>query len=185
MKRVFDIILAVLLAIPALLITMLACLAIVFETRASPLFLQERVGFGKRTFRMLKLRTMSADTQTVGSHEVPAGSITRVGAFLRKTKIDELPQILSVLAGDMSFVGPRPCLPSQTEVVAARLQRGVYNVRPGITGRAQLLGIDMSTPEQLATVDEEYVKSRTFAGDIAIVCSTALGKGSGDAARSS
>jgi lipopolysaccharide/colanic/teichoic acid biosynthesis glycosyltransferase len=108
--------------------------------------------------------------------------VTRVGRFLRKTKIDELPQILSVLRGDMSFVGPRPCLPVQTELIEERARRGVYAVLPGITGKAQLEGIDMSAPRLLAETDAEYVAGRSVAGDLRILLATLLGRGSGDAA---
>lgn len=119
----------------------------------------------------------------MASHEVGAAYVTRVGAFLRKTKIDELPQILSVLAGDMSFVGPRPCLSTQTQLIAEREAHGVFAVLPGITGPAQVAGVDMSRPVELAQIDGRYVRERTFLGDVKLIVQTAFGGGSGDAVR--
>ena len=131
---------------------------------------------------MLKLRTMQIGTEARASHEIGPSRVTKIGRFLRKTKVDELPQILSVLRGDMSFVGPRPCLLVQTELIEERTKRGVYTVLPGITGKAQLMGIDMSTPRLLAATDAEYVTERSMAGDLGILLATLLGQGSGDAA---
>ncbi|KHA50140.1 Sugar transferase [Sulfitobacter geojensis] len=112
-----------------------------------------------------------------------AAQITRIGAFLRKTKIDELPQIWNVLMGDMSFVGPRPNLPNQSELIAERARRGVYDVRPGITGPAQLTGIDMSTPVELATADAAYIANQTFCEDLKLILQTGTGGGRGDAVK--
>ncbi|MEL6875617.1 MAG: sugar transferase, partial [Pseudomonadota bacterium] len=113
--------------------------------------------------------------------ETPASSITKCGHLLRRTKIDELPQIWSVLRGDMSFVGPRPCLPQQAKLVDLRKSTGALDVKPGITGPAQLAGVDMSTPEKLAAIDAEYAKNRTFWNDIAMIFRTASGRGTGGA----
>lgn len=118
-----------------------------------------------------------------GSHEVAENWITPIGRRLRSAKLDELPQLFNVLRGEMSLVGPRPCLPVQTEVIAARRARNVFRVRPGITGIAQLASIDMSTPEKLARADSEYVENRSFSGDLRIIVATMIGGGSGDAAR--
>lgn len=183
MKRLFDFMLALLAFGPALCICVPVLLAIRVETPGSPLFLQTRVGKNQRAFKLLKLRTMAKGTAQKGSHEVSAAQITRVGHFLRRTKIDELPQIWNVLIGDMSFVGPRPCLPNQTELVAERQKRGVFEVRPGITGPAQLAGIDMSTPETLAIADARYVTSHSLMGDLRMIWHTATGGGCGDAVK--
>ena len=183
MKRASDIVLALLLVLPAALIVSIASLAIRLESPGPALFRQERVGRHQRTFRMLKLRTMRWRTRVGASHEIGQQNVTKVGHLLRRTKIDELPQIIAVLRGDMSFVGPRPCLPVQHELIEHRLRLGVYDVRPGITGKAQLAGIDMSTPEALAAIDAEYVHERTFWGDLAILAATVVGRGMGDAAR--
>ncbi|NYI27465.1 sugar transferase [Sulfitobacter geojensis] len=169
--------------IPALLLCIPALIAIRLESPGNPLFLQTRVGKNQRPFTLVKLRTMAAGTAHKGSHEVSAAQITRIGAFLRKTKIDELPQIWNVLMGDMSFVGPRPNLPNQSELIAERARRGVYDVRPGITGPAQLTGIDMSTPVELATADAAYIANQTFCEDLKLILQTGTGGGRGDAVK--
>lgn len=113
------------------------------------------------------------------THEVNAASVTPLGAFLRKTKFDELPQLYNVLKGAMSLVGPRPCLPSQTELIEARRRNDVFRLRPGITGLAQVMNIDMSVPERLAHIDGTYAQTRTFAGDLKLILATVTGSGRG------
>jgi O-antigen biosynthesis protein WbqP len=181
-KRPFDLILAFLAIIPAAVICLLVLPMIWLDCRASPLFLQERVGRHRVTFHILKLRTMKASTQNVASHEAGSAQITRTGAWLRRFKIDELPQIWNVLTGDMSFVGPRPCLPNQLVLIEEREQRGVFSLRPGITGIAQIAGFDMSTPTALAEQDADYLSPWSLATDCIILWRTATGSGSGDAA---
>ena len=122
-----------------------------FDT-GKPVFVQERVGRYKKPFNLYKFRTMNVNTKSVASHLANQSSITKFGGFLRKTKLDELPQLLNVLKGDMSLVGPRPNLYNQTELIEERDKRGVYDVTPGITGLAQINEIDMSTPKKLAEV---------------------------------
>jgi O-antigen biosynthesis protein WbqP len=129
-----------------------------FDTRA-PLFRQERVGRHQQPFVLVKFRTMRPDTASVATHLADASAVTPFGRFLRRTKLDELPQLWNVLRGDMSLVGPRPCLFNQHELIAERVARGVFDVRPGITGLAQVQGIDMSTPELLARTDAEMLAS--------------------------
>jgi lipopolysaccharide/colanic/teichoic acid biosynthesis glycosyltransferase len=141
------------------------------------------VGRDRRPFVLYKLRTMSVDTGDRASHEVTPAQITRIGDILRKTKLDELPQLLNVLKGDMSFVGPRPCLPSQMALIEERSRRGVYRIRPGITGPAQLAGIDMSTPKELAEADALYLERINLWDDFRYLVRTALGRGSGDAVK--
>lgn len=182
-KRTLDILLAAALLPFAVPVLALAALAVRLDSPGSAFFRQERVGRDRRPFRLVKIRTMATGTPNVASHEVGAAYVTRVGAFLRKTKIDELPQILSVLAGDMSFVGPRPCLSTQTELIAEREAHGVFAVLPGITGPAQVAGVDMSRPVELAQIDGRYVRERTFLGDVKLIVQTAFGGGSGDAVR--
>lgn len=127
------------------------------DTR-SPLFYQKRVGINKKVFLLVKFRTMQLKTTSVGTHLVNKSLITPIGHFLRLTKIDELPQLLNVLNGDMSLVGPRPCLINQKELIVERYKRGVYKVLPGITGLSQLKGINMSTPVLLAKTDRSMIK---------------------------
>jgi len=153
-----------------------------FDTR-SPLFRQERVGRGQNSFVLVKFRTMRPDTASVASHLADVSSITPLSHFLRRTKLDELPQLWNVLKGEMSLVGPRPCLFNQQELIAEREQRGVYKARPGITGLAQIQGIDMSTPELLAKTDAQMLKTLSFRNYFRYIFLTILGKGSGDRVR--
>ncbi|MFQ3192557.1 MAG: O-antigen biosynthesis protein WbqP [Paraglaciecola sp.] len=150
-----------------------------FDTR-SPIFIQERVGKKKRPFKLIKFRTMTVDTKSVASHLASTTSITKLGAFLRKTKIDELPQLINVLKGEMSFVGPRPNLFNQDELITEREQLGVYNVLPGITGLAQVNTIDMSTPKLLAETDQKMIATLTLVNYFKYILQTATGSGSGD-----
>lgn len=150
-----------------------------FDT-GSPLFRQERVGQDQRPFTLVKFRTMRPDTASVASHLADASAITRFGAFLRRTKLDELPQLWNVLKGEMSLVGPRPCLFNQTELIAERHSRGVFEARPGITGLAQVSNIDMSTPKLLAETDAQMLKGLTLALYFKYILMTVGGKGAGD-----
>tara|TARA_R110000824_G_scaffold77488_6_gene195918 strand:- start:744 stop:1307 length:564 start_codon:yes stop_codon:yes gene_type:complete len=182
MKRLFDLILALSLAIPALLVLSIAVIPAYIECRVNPFFVQTRVGRHQMLFKMIKLRTMYPATDDLASHQVSANSITRSGRFFRKTKIDELPQIWNVIVGEMSFVGPRPCLPSQTELREKRETRGVYLLVPGITGLAQIKGIDMSKPQELAVADAAYLGGWSLFSDVKLIIATAFGSGRGDAA---
>lgn len=153
-----------------------------FDT-GSPIFVQERVGRNKKTFKLIKFRTMSVDTKSVASHLASKASITKLGSFLRKTKIDELPQLINVLKGEMSLVGPRPNLFNQKELIAERDALGVYNVLPGITGLAQVQNIDMSTPQLLAKTDKQMIESLTVTRYFQYILMTVTGSGSGDAVK--
>lgn len=150
-----------------------------FDT-GSPVFIQQRVGKNKRPFNLIKFRTMSVDTKSVASHLASSASITKFGGFLRKTKIDELPQLINILRGEMSFVGPRPNLFNQEELIVERDSRGVYDVLPGITGLAQVNTIDMSTPKLLAETDQKMIQTLTIKDYFKYIIQTATGSGSGD-----
>lgn len=150
-----------------------------FDT-GSPVFIQERVGRYKKPFNLYKFRTMNLQTKSVASHLASKSSITKFGSFLRKTKLDELPQLVNVLLGDMSLVGPRPNLFNQEELIKEREKRGVYNYLPGITGLAQINEIDMSTPKKLALKDEEMLINLTLKDYFKYIIGTVLGKGQGD-----
>ena len=181
-KRALDLLICLLLLPVALPLCLILFLVIRLESRGSPLFVQHRVGRRLQPFRMLKLRTMYADTEHVASHHVGQDRITRFGRLLRRLKLDELPQLLNVLAGSMSLVGPRPCLPSQTELIEARRERGLFAFRPGVTGPAQVSGVDMSEPVRLAEVEAAYFHRATLAGDLGLMLKTVFGGGSVDAA---
>ncbi len=159
---------------------MIIIFAIGLIDNKSPLFFQQRVGKNQKPFTLVKFRTMAVNTSSVGTHLVDASSITKLGQFLRKTKLDELPQLFNVLTGDMSLVGPRPCLPNQTELITEREKRGVFSVRPGITGLAQVNDIDMSTPRKLALYDALMNKNMCLKLYINLLIATGLGKGHGD-----
>jgi lipopolysaccharide/colanic/teichoic acid biosynthesis glycosyltransferase len=181
-KRLFDFCAAfggLIVLFPVLLVLT------IMVRRSSPggaFFLQKRVGRDEVPFTCIKFRTMAAGTPSVGSHDAAEAWITPIGKTLRAYKLDELPQLWNVLTGDMSLVGPRPCLPTQPEVIAARRAKGVFAVRPGITGLAQIAGIDMSTPEKLATADAEYVRTASLWHDVSMIFGSVFGKGKGDAA---
>lgn len=177
--RLFDIcfsLLGLILGFPVLLTIFLVGL---FDT-GSPIFRQERVGRNKKPFTLVKFRTMRSDTASVASHLASKDSITKVGAFLRKTKLDELPQLWNVLKGEMSLVGPRPGLFNQEELTAARDALGVYSVRPGITGEAQVNSIDMSTPVKLAEIDAKMINELSVSSYFKFILMAVTGKGMGD-----
>jgi O-antigen biosynthesis protein WbqP len=150
-----------------------------FDT-GSPIFAQERVGKHKKPFKLYKFRSMHVNTKSVATHLANSSSVTKYGAFLRKSKLDELPQLFNVLFGDMSLVGPRPNLFNQEELIEERDKREVYKVVPGITGEAQINKIDMSTPQLLAETDAVMTQNLTFQKYLYYIIVTVLGKGSGD-----
>ncbi|AQM18541.1 sugar transferase [Vibrio anguillarum] len=153
-----------------------------FDT-GSPIFVQTRVGRNKKPFKLIKFRTMSVETKSVASHLASNASITKLGAFLRKTKLDELPQLINVVKGEMSLVGPRPNLFNQEELIKERDALGVYDVLPGITGLAQVQNIDMSTPQLLAKTDKQMIDTLTLKDYFKYILMTATGSGSGDAVK--
>ena len=179
MKRLFDICAALLGLVLSLPLVAVAALAIRRESPGPAIFRQKRIGRWAREFTCYKLRTMYAGTADLPTHEAKVSAVTPLGHRLRKWKVDELPQLFNVLLGQMSLVGPRPCLPMQNLLIEARASRGVFAVRPGITGLAQVRGIDMSEPARLAAVDAEYVGSASFVGDLKLVLATVFGRGVG------
>jgi lipopolysaccharide/colanic/teichoic acid biosynthesis glycosyltransferase len=154
--------------------------AIGFFDTGSPLFRQVRVGRNKRPFTLIKFRTMRLGTAHVATHLADPAAVTPFGSFLRRTKLDELPQLWNVLCGNMSLVGPRPCLFEQLELIAARERLGVFAVRPGITGLAQVSGIDMSKPDLLAETDALMVRSLRMDHYLDYLLKTLAGRGAGD-----
>ncbi|MCC4270476.1 sugar transferase [Marinobacter nauticus] len=179
MIRIFDLVFSALGLIVGLPVLLLLVVIGFFDT-GSPIFRQERVGRNKKPFTLVKFRTMRKDTASVASHLASADAITPFGRFLRRTKLDELPQLWNVLKGEMSLVGPRPCLFSQDELIAQRESRGVLSARPGITGLAQVNDIDMSTPALLAETDAKMLKGLTVGAYFKYILLTISGKGSGD-----
>lgn len=182
MLRVFDIVFSFFGLLFGLPILLAIYLIGIFDT-GSPLFLQERVGRHQKKFTLVKFRTMRVGTASVASHLADANAITPMGQFLRRTKLDELPQLWNVLWGDMSLVGPRPGLFNQKELLQYREQYGVFNARPGITGLAQTSGIDMSTPELLAKTDAKMLADLHITSYFGFIFKTVLGSGQGDAVK--
>lgn len=148
-----------------------------------PLFRQERVGRKQVPFILLKFRTMRRDTASVPTHLVDASAVTKLGGFLRRTKLDELPQLLNVLKGEMSLVGPRPCLLKQHDLIRERVARDVFGARPGITGLAQINGVDMSAPRLLAETDAQMLKDLGIRQYLSYIIQTFAGAGRGDRVR--
>lgn len=179
MIRLFDVFFASLGLVFGFPVLLLIYVLGLFDT-GSPLFRQERVGRHQMPFILVKFRTMKVDTASVASHLASSASITPMGSFLRRTKLDELPQLWNVLKGEMSLVGPRPNLFNQAELIAERAALGVYDVRPGITGVAQVQGIDMSTPKLLAETDAQMIRALSLSLYFRLIMQTALGKGGGD-----
>lgn len=179
-KRTIDLVLSTTMLICSSWLMLLIAIAVKANSRGPAIFAQDRVGLDGKVFTCLKFRTMFTGTRNVATHEMSGAAVTSVGRHLRRLKLDELPQLINVLRNEMSFVGPRPCLPTQSGLIKQRAQRGVIKVKPGITGLAQINGIDMSDPVRLASWDERYCTFRSLAGDVAIMIRTALGRGGGD-----
>lgn len=157
MIRIFDFIFALLgLIFFSPIIIFLLIIGLI--TNGSPLFKQQRVGFNQKMFLIIKLRTMRKETKSAATHLIDDSMITPFGYFLRQSKLDEIPQLLNVLMGDMSLVGPRPCLLSQKKLIKERKKRGVFKVKPGITGLAQISNINMKSPTLLAKTDLKMIK---------------------------
>lgn len=179
MIRIFDFVFSLLGIIFLFPIGLLVYIIALFDT-GSPFFKQERVGKDKKPFTLYKFRTMNINAKSVATHLADQNEITKFGGFLRKTKLDELPQLFNVLFGDMSLVGPRPSLFSQVELIEEREKLGVFNYLPGITGFAQINEIDMSTPKILAETDAEMLRELTVLKYFKYIIATVTGKGQGD-----
>ncbi|WP_312962802.1 sugar transferase [Stutzerimonas nitrititolerans] len=182
MIRVFDFVFSLLGLVVGFPVLLVLTIIGLFDT-GSPIFRQVRIGRYQQPFTLVKFRTMKVDTASVATHLASSASITRFGHFLRKTKLDELPQLWNVLKGEMSLVGPRPGLFNQEELTEERAKRGVFDVRPGITGLAQVNEIDMSTPALLAETDQKMIQSLTVTDYFKYIFMTVAGRGAGDRIR--
>ncbi|MFT5756066.1 MAG: O-antigen biosynthesis protein WbqP [Alteromonadaceae bacterium] len=182
--RTLDIIFSLTALVVGLPLLVILALIGYFDT-GHPLFKQIRVGRNKVQFTLVKFRSMNMNTASVASHLACNSEITTYGKFLRRSKLDELPQLWNVLVGDMSLIGPRPCLFNQDELIDERTKLSIFKVRPGISGLAQIRGIDMSTPHKLAQVDAEMIKEFSLLNYTKLIILTIKGKGSGDAIKPS
>ena len=175
MKRAFDIACALVLAVLFLLPLLIVASLVRLTSSGPALYWSDRVGQNNRIFSMPKFRSMRTDTPAVATHLLPDpnSGLTPIGSFLRKTSLDELPQLWSILKGDMSLVGPRPALFNQQDLIELRTQHGVHRLIPGITGWAQINGRDELPIPQKVALDAEYLRQRSFWFDLRILCLTA------------
>jgi len=175
-KRISDICLCMLLFIPLLLPFLLTALVVKLTSRGPILYWSDRVGRHNRLFKMPKFRSMRVGTPAVATHllENPGAYLTPVGSFLRKSSLDELPQLWNILKGDMSFVGPRPALFNQQDLIELRTKAGVHTLMPGLTGWAQINGRDELPIPQKVALDVEYLHRRSMIFDIYIIFMTAM-----------
>ena len=145
-----------------------------------PIFVQKRVGKKLKPFYLYKFRTLKLDTPSLSTHLINIESVTKFGKFIRSLKIDELPQLVNVIKGEMSLVGPRPCLYNQKKLIYERKKNNVFSVKPGITGLAQIKGVDMSKPEYLSILDKQMVSNLNSRKYFTYLLLTMFGKGIGD-----
>ena len=182
-KRAFDLTAA---SIGLLLLApvVIACVLLIrLGSKGPAIFRQTRVGKDERPFTCYKLRTMLMETAHVPTHQMTSSAVTPIGRHLRRLKLDELPQLCNIIKGEMSFVGPRPCLPSQVELISARRRLGLAGLMPGLTGISQVAGIDMSDPERLAASDARYVEDMSLLQDLSLIWQAIAGAGRGDRVR--
>ncbi|MEN6433735.1 MAG: sugar transferase [Smithella sp.] len=174
MKTVFDFILALLLLVILFIPMLIVAIAIKLTSPGPILYWSDRVGVDNKIFKMPKFRTMRIDTPVVATHLLrdPEAYLTPIGNFIRKTSLDELPQLWNVLKGDMSFVGPRPALFNQEDLIALRMKKGVHKLIPGITGWAQINGRDDIPIPVKVEYDEYYLKNKSFFFDLKILWNT-------------
>ena len=171
MKRAFDLLLAVVVGLLLVVPVLLVALAVRLTSIGPVLYWSDRIGQYNRIFRMPKFRSMRADTPAVATHLLPNPDsyLTPIGSFLRKSSLDELPQLWSILKGDMSFVGPRPALYNQFDLMALRNQHGIDRLMPGLTGWAQINGRDELPIPQKVALDVEYLQKKSFFFDLKII----------------
>jgi O-antigen biosynthesis protein WbqP len=174
MKRIFDLLLSLLAAIVLGLPLFMVALAVRFSSPGPVLYWSDRVGHNNKIFKMPKFRSMRVGTPAVATHLLsnPDAWLTPIGSFLRQSSLDELPQLLSIIKGDMSFVGPRPALFNQYDLIEQRTRVGVHKLMPGLTGWAQINGRDeLPIPDKVA-LDVEYLNKKSFFFDMKIIILT-------------
>lgn len=174
MKRTFDLFLALVIIVIFLVPFLIILLLIFFMSKGPVFYWSERIGYMNKIFIMPKLRTMKVDTPLVPTNQLinACSHITPLGSFLRKTSLDELPQLWSIIKGDMSFVGPRPALVNEYDLIRYRNNAFIYKLRPGLTGLAQISGRDKLSVEDKVKYDTEYLQNRSFWIDLIILLKT-------------
>lgn len=174
-KRLFDVVFSATAIVVFLPLMGLVCLIVYIDDGSPVVFKQDRVGKDGKLFKVKKIRTMKVGTRNAATKDLkdPHRYILRCGRFIRHTSLDELPQLFNILEGTMSFVGPRPLIPEEVHMHKMRTAYGVYKVRPGMTGLAQVSGRDMITDERKAELDKEYVDNMSILNDIKIILMTA------------
>ncbi len=180
LSRLIDIAFALAVILGGSWLMLLLAAAVRLDSEGAAIFRQQRVGRNERPFTLYKFRTMAMNTKEAGTHEVAGAAVTRLGALLRRFKLDELPQAWNILRGELALVGPRPCLLVQRELIEERRANGVFALRPGLTGLAQVNGVDMSDPRELVRWEVLYSRIRGLLLDIRIVWQTFAGRGNGD-----
>jgi O-antigen biosynthesis protein WbqP len=176
LKRVFDLVFSLCLGVLLLLPILTVALAVRISSPGPVLYWSDRIGRRNRIFRMPKFRSMMMEAPVVATHLLadPAAYLTPIGSFLRKTSLDELPQLWSIFKGDMSFVGPRPALFNQNDLIALRTRHGVDSLVPGLTGWAQVNGRDELSIVEKVRLDEEYLSRQSFIFDLLVLWLTFL-----------
>jgi len=176
MKRIFDLLLAILASLVLILPVIFVALLVRFTSKGPALYWSDRVGKNNLIFKMPKFRSMQVGTPAVATHLLtnPDTYLTPIGSFLRKSSLDELPQLWNILKGDMSFVGPRPALFNQHDLIELRTHNGVHQLTPGLTGWAQINGRDELPIPQKVALDIEYLENKSFWLDIKIIFLTGL-----------
>jgi O-antigen biosynthesis protein WbqP len=172
LKRLLDIVLALLALILLAPVMLIFALWIYLEDRGAVFFLQQRVGKNGKTFKFLKFRSMAVNADNVESARAKELPVTKVGRIIRRTNIDELPQLFNILKGDMSLVGPRPAIPSQEKLMRLRQKNGADDIMPGLTGLAQINAYDGMPENEKARWDGEYAANMSFLNDVKIVALT-------------
>lgn len=175
-KRIFDLVMALIFSIVLLAPILIVAACVKLTSRGPIIYWSDRVGKNNKIFRMPKFRTMRIDTPALATHLLhqPEKFLTPMGSFLRKSSLDELPQLWSIIRGEMSFVGPRPALFNQSDLIALRTEYGVDAVLPGLTGWAQINGRDERPIPEKVALDVEYLNKRTFFMDVKIIILTFL-----------
>jgi len=176
LKPIFDLVLAIFIGLLLVVPLLIVALLVKLTSKGPALYWSDRVGIDNAIFKMPKFRSMKIDTPAVATHLLadPKSVLTPIGNFLRKSSLDELPQLWTILIGDMSFVGPRPALFNQEDLIVLRTEKGVHKLKPGLTGWAQINGRDeLPIPKKVA-LDVEYLQKRSFLFDLKILWMTFL-----------